>query len=100
MPNRGGSALSKSVQKFFNSNCEHTISGRLEEAARNLSDLEVLRGRLTSENSDLDRKLQEADSQVGQLQKLRVSLETQLNDALKLAEDETKERVQLMSRYR
>ena len=55
---------------------------------------------MTSENSDLDRKLQEADSQVGQLQKLRVSLETQLNDALKLAEDETKERVQLMSRYR
>ena len=44
--------------------------------------------------------MDEADSQVGQLQKMRISLETQLNDALRLAEDETKERVQLLSRYR
>ena len=44
--------------------------------------------------------MDEADSQVGQLQKMRISLETQLSDALRLAEDETKERVQLMSRYR
>ena len=62
--------------------------------------MEVLRGRLTSDNTELERKLDEADSQVGQLHKLRVSLETQLSDALKLVEEETKERVQLMSRYR
>ena len=60
----------------------------------------MIRNRLTSHNTELERKMDEADSQVGQLQKMRISLETQLNDALRLAEDETKERVQLMSRYR
>ena len=76
------------------------IQGRLDEASRNLSDLEVIRNRLSAENGDLNRRLDDADSQIGQLQKMKVSLETQLSDALKMSEDETKERLLILSKFR
>jgi myosin heavy chain 6/7 len=73
---------------------------RLDEASRNLSDLEAIRNRLSGENGDLERKLDEADSQVAQLNKTKISLETQLADSQRMAEVEAKERLQLMSKYR
>ena len=78
----------------------HDMQVRLDEAARNLSNLEASRNKLSGENSDFERKLNEAECQVSQLQKLKVSLEAQLDNATKLAEDEAKERLQLTSRYR
>ena len=56
--------------------------------------------KLSGDNCDLERRLDEADSQVSQLSKLKASLETQLSHAIKMADDEAKERLQLMSRYR
>lgn len=78
----------------------HDSQLRLEEAGRNLSSLEAIRNKLSGDNCDLERKLDEADSQVSQLSKLKVSLETQLSHAIKMADDEAKERLQLLSRYR
>ena len=45
---------------------------RLDEAARNLSDLESLRNKLLGENGDFERKMDEAYSQVSQLNKIKV----------------------------
>ena len=45
-------------------------------------------------------KLDESELQTSQLNKIKVSLETQLADAIRLAEDEAKERLQLMSKFR
>ena len=45
---------------------------RLDEAARNLSDLESLRNKLLGENGELERKMDEALSQVSQLNKIKV----------------------------
>ena len=73
---------------------------KLDEASRNLIDLETIRNKLSTQNSELERKLDEADIQTSQLNKIKVSLETQLADAVRLAEDESKERLQLMSKFR
>ena len=45
---------------------------RLDEASRNLSDLESLRNKLVGENGELERKMDEAYSQVSQLNKIKV----------------------------
>ena len=45
---------------------------RLDEASRNLSDLESLRNKLVGENGELERKMDEAFSQVSQLNKIKV----------------------------
>ena len=78
----------------------HEAQLRLDDASRNLADLEVARNKLSSENSSLERKYEQSEQQVGALQKLRISLETQLADAVKLAEDESKDRMQLLSKFR
>ena len=105
--------LKSSNQKF------QDVQLRLDEAGRNLSDLEIIRNKLTSQNLEFERKLDEAETQTSQLSKLKVrflnfvikglalicfyfqvSLETQLADAIRLAEDEAKERLHLMSKFR
>ena len=45
---------------------------RLDEAGRNLSDLEIIRNKLTSQNLEFERKLDEAETQTSQLSKLKV----------------------------
>ena len=45
---------------------------RLDEASRNLSDLESLRNKLVGENGELERKMDDAYSQVSQLNKIKV----------------------------
>ena len=45
---------------------------RLDEASRNLSDLEILRNKLIGTNGDLERKLDESQTQVSQLNKIKV----------------------------
>ena len=46
---------------------------RLDEADRNLSDLETLRNKLIGENVDLERKLDESTLQVSQLNKIKAN---------------------------
>jgi len=43
---------------------------------------------LSIENSDLLRQLEEAESQVSQLAKIKISLTTQLEDTKRLADEE------------
>ena len=61
--------LKSSNQKF------QDVQLRLDEAGRNLSDLEIIRNKLTSQNLEFERKLDEAETQTSQLGKLKVSIE-------------------------
>ena len=53
-----------------------------------------------SENSDLLRQLEELDSNISMLQKIKIQLSNQLEDAKRACEEESKERQSLMGRYR
>ncbi len=50
----------------------------------------MARKRATAENIELLRSLEEAESQVSQLNKIKVSYAQQLEDLQKLADEETK----------
>lgn len=65
---------------------------KLDEANRTLSDFDAAKRKLAVENSDLLRQLEEAETQLGQLSKLRLSLTHQLEDTKSLADDESKVR--------
>lgn len=64
--------------------------GKLDETNRTLNDFDAAKKKLSIENSDLLRQLEEAESQVSQLSKLKISLATQLEDTKRLADEETR----------
>jgi len=64
--------------------------GKLDETNRTLNDFDAAKKKLAIENSDLLRQLEEAESQVSQLSKLKISLATQLEDTKRLADEESR----------
>lgn len=64
------------------------IQSKLDEANRTLNDFDATKKKLAVENTDLLRQVEEAESQIGQLSKLKLSLTNQLDDTRKLADDE------------
>lgn len=53
-----------------------------------MNDFDSAKKKLSIENSDLLRQLEEAESQVSQLSKIKISLTTQLEDTKRLADEE------------
>jgi chromosome segregation ATPase len=66
------------------------VQGKLDETNRTLNDFDAAKKKLSIENSDLLRQLEEAESQVSQLSKLKISLTTQLEDTKRLADEESR----------
>lgn len=66
------------------------VQGKLDEANRTLNDFDAAKKKLSIENSDLLRQLEEAESQVSQLSKIKISLTTQLEDTKRLADEEAR----------
>jgi chromosome segregation ATPase len=66
------------------------VQGKLDETNRTLNDFDSAKKKLSIENSDLLRQLEEAESQVSQLSKLKISLTTQLEDTKRLADEESR----------
>lgn len=64
------------------------VQGKLDETNRTLNDFDAAKKKLSIENSDLLRQLEEAESQVSQLAKIKISLTTQLEDTKRLADEE------------
>lgn len=60
----------------------------MDETNRTLNDFDAAKKKLSIENSDLLRQLEEAESQVSQLSKIKISLTTQLEDTKRLADEE------------
>lgn len=65
-------------------------TGKLDEMNRTLNDFDSTKKKLSAENNDLQRQIEEAESQIGQLSKLKLSLTNQLEDHRKLADEESR----------
>ena len=76
------------------------VQGKLDESNRTLNDFDSAKKKLSIENSDYLRQLEDAESQVAQLNKLKVSLTTQLEDTKRMADEEGRERATLLGKFR
>jgi len=76
------------------------VQTKLDEANRTLNDFDVQKKKLSVENAELLRQLEEADIQITQLSKLTITLGNNLDDARKTADDENRERSTLLGKYR
>ncbi|XP_047497817.1 myosin heavy chain, muscle-like [Penaeus chinensis] len=85
----------KQIQQQIND-----VNSRLDEANRNLNDFDAHKKKLAIENSDLLRQLEEIEGQISQLNNIKVSLTTQLDDTKKIVEDEARERSSLLGKFR
>merc|ERR1711887_521068 len=73
---------------------------KYEENYRVLQDFEGMKKKLYVENQDLVRQLEESESQYATLHKLKLSLTNQYDDARKMADDESRDRAQLLGKFR
>merc|ERR1712121_621407 len=73
---------------------------KLDEANRTLNDFDAAKKKLSIENSDLTRQIEDAETQLTQLNKLKVSLTTQLEDTKRMADEEARERATLLGKFR
>merc|ERR1711913_195769 len=76
------------------------LTTKLDESSRCLSDFDVTKKKLSVENADLLRQLEESNAAYSQLYKITQSMTAQLEDVKKVAYDENKERVTLLGKYR
>merc|ERR1719295_1560628 len=76
------------------------VQAKLDEANRTLNDFDATKKKLTVENAELLRQLEEAESQNSQLAKLKITLGTQLDDTRKMAEEEGRERAAILGKFR
>merc|ERR1719339_795041 len=73
---------------------------KLDEANRTLNDFDAAKKKLSVENADLLRQLEEAENQNSMLGKLKVSLTCQLDDTKKIADEESRERATILGKFR
>ena len=73
---------------------------RIEESTVALAEFEASNKRTMSENSNLYTRLEELLNNISMLQKVKISLSNQLDDAKRMCEDEAKERQSLLGKFR
>merc|ERR1712061_732935 len=73
---------------------------KVEEASLTLGDFENNKRKIAAENADLLRQLQELENQANMLSKLKAQLQTQLDEACVVADDEAKERAALLGKFK
>lgn len=66
------------------------MSAKYDEANRTLNDFDAAKKKLAVENAELLRHMEEADTQLGQLTTLKLSLSNQLDDMKKMADEESR----------
>merc|ERR1712128_69905 len=76
------------------------MNKKVEETNLTLGDMEGSKRRLTSENADLLRQLQELESNANLLLKTKSALVAALDEQKRIADEEAKERVSLLAKYR
>ena len=76
------------------------LNKRIEESHLNLGDAEASKRRMASENADLLRQLQELENAAALLIKEKMALVSSLDEQKRICDDESKERVSLLSKYR
>merc|ERR1712122_333327 len=73
---------------------------KVEEANMTLGDFESQKRKIAAENADLLRAAGEVNNNVNMLQKMKLSLQSALEDAKRLADDESRERTLLLGKFR
>lgn len=68
----------------------HEVQGKIDEANRTLNDFDVAKKKLSVENAELLRQLEEVENQSMQLSKLKLTLSSQLEETKKSVENEGK----------
>jgi len=96
--NRSKASAEKSHKNLLNQ--LNDLGKKVEEANLTLNDFEVHKRRLTGENGDLLRVLQELDNNAGLLMKTKLALVAALDEQKRVADDEAKERVSLLAKFR
>merc|ERR1712223_371108 len=76
------------------------LNKKVEESNLNLGDMEAGKRRITAENADLLRQLQELESNANLLLKTKSALVAALDEQKRLADDESRERISLLGKYR
>lgn len=75
------------------------VQAKLDEANRTISDFDAAKKKLAVENAEVLRQLEEAENQIGQLSKLKLSLTNQLDETKKMADDECRVSINLTRIY-
>jgi len=96
--NRSKASAEKSHKGLLNQ--LNDLNKRVEEANLTLGDFEQNKRRLAGENADLLRQLQELDNAAGLLIKTKSALVSALDEQKALADEEAKERVSLLAKFR
>merc|ERR1711892_1498326 len=91
-----------SAEKSFKSlsGALHDQAKKVEEASLTLGDMLAGQRRVTTENADLLRQLQELEGDANLLVKTKSALVAALDEQKSLADNESKERVSLLGKYR
>ncbi|XP_076312164.1 myosin heavy chain, muscle-like isoform X3 [Tachypleus tridentatus] len=76
------------------------VQQKLDEANRSLGDYDANKKKLSAENTDLQRQLEDAESQVAQLNKMKLSFLTHLDEAKRTADEESRERAAIAGKFR
>merc|ERR1719350_2734377 len=76
------------------------LNKKVEECNLNLGDMEQSKRRLTAENADLLRQLQELENSANLLLKTKAGLVGQLDEQKGIADNEARERSSLLGKYR
>merc|ERR1739847_192827 len=73
---------------------------KLDEMARALNEADSSRKKLTVENQDLCRQIEETENAIAALGKNKISLTTQLEDTKRLGDSEARDRASLLSKFK
>merc|ERR1719429_64516 len=78
------------------SECTH----RLDDLYQSLNEGDILKKRLATEKTDLEKQIQDGENQPRNLNKMKVSLQNQLEDMKRLAESETRDKATLVGKFK
>ena len=95
---RSKSAAEKSSKALTNT--LNDLTKKCEEASLNLGDFNNAKRKMAAENADLLRQLQELENIAFMNTKVRDSLSTALDEQKRICDDESKERISLLSKFR
>ena len=76
------------------------VNRRVTAGGLQLQDMELLNKKMISENSELVQQLEEVDANIAIMQKAKIQLTNQLDDAKRICDEEARERQSLLGRYR
>merc|ERR1712168_737423 len=72
----------------------------LDDIARNTNDADTFKKKLTVEQDDLNRQIEETENAIGSNSKSKTSLATQLEDTKRLADSEANDRANLLTKFK